>query len=177
LDLYLAKSGNTINPSASDVKRIGRVTRGGEQSFESVGGAAGFSHVVLFCAGARVNFGSAVFSAANTFSTVKMGSLVQAQGSPGMTSGSVSLLRNGSLEVVRFASGFETFLQTGTVEIYLARSAINIKDQPVANRVKIGDIRANGMQDILLPSASTGFDFIVLYCAGAQINFGAAQLQ
>lgn len=112
---------------------------------------------------------------------VRSGMLAAESGTP--TAGTVAIVRDAnSDEWVSFGSNFTSSFATGTVTVYLAKAATRIGDQrvlpppPVPNILAAGFVSRNGAQAIRLPASATGFNYVVLYCETAEINFGNARL-
>ncbi|RSK49908.1 hypothetical protein [Hymenobacter rigui] len=114
-----------------------------------------------------------------TLTTLKTGSVV-AQGGTS-SKGTLLVARNAAgKELVRLNPDFMTEFHTGSVAIYLARSADQIRVQRAANPanvLKVGVITQNGLQDLVYEGSHAGFTHVVLYCEAAQYNFGAAELK
>ena len=120
-----------------------------------------------------------------TTTALRAGTLKAENGTP--TAGMVSVVRDAnSDEYVSLADDFKSEFGTGTVAVYLAKSAANIKSQRTkadgspngaGNVLAIGFLTKNGRQFLKLPTASTGYSHLVLYCETIEINFGNAPLQ
>ena len=120
-----------------------------------------------------------------TTTALRTGTLKAENGTP--TVGMVSVVRDAnSDEYVALADDFKSDFGTGTVAVYLAKSAANIKSQRTkadgspngaGNVLAIGFLSKNGKQYLKLPTVSTGFSYLVLYCETVEINFGNAPLQ
>ena len=120
-----------------------------------------------------------------TVTTLKTGTLKSENGTP--TAGMVSVLRDASNdEYVALANDFKSDFGTGTIAVYLAKSAANIKSQRTkadgspngaGNVLAVGFVSKNGQQYLKLPAASSAFSYVVLYCETVEINFGNAPLQ
>jgi hypothetical protein len=117
--------------------------------------------------------------------TLKTGTLTAENGTP--TAGMLSIVRDqNNKEFLSLNDNFKSDFGTGTIAVYLAKTAANIKSQRTnadgspngAGNVKaIGFVDKNGKQYLKLPSASTGFSYVVFYCETVEINFGNALLQ
>jgi hypothetical protein len=116
---------------------------------------------------------------AGTLTVVRKG-IVQPQGGV-PSSGTVDLVRDtAGKEFLRFNADFMTDFHTGSLTIYLAKSAELIRVQRgrgAENVLSVGVITQSGAQVLAVPAASAGFSHVVLHCEPAQYNFGAAALQ
>jgi hypothetical protein len=113
--------------------------------------------------------------------TLKTGTLVAENGTP--TAGTLSIVKDANNEEwVSFNANFTSTFATGTVTVYLAKTAARIGTQrtlpppPVPNIVAVGFVTRNGAATMKIPGSSTGFGYVVLYCETAEINFGNATL-
>ncbi len=113
--------------------------------------------------------------------TLRNGTLVAENATP--TAGSASIIRDAnSDEWVSLGSNFTSTFATGTVTVYLAKSAARIGDQrtlpppPVPNVLAVGFVSSNGTKFLKITGSSATFSHIVLYCETAEINFGNAPL-
>lgn len=97
------------------------------------------------------------------------------------SSGTVSLERDApGAESIRFAANFRTNFYTGSLGVYLAKSDALVRVQRAANPanvVRIGTITRDGAQVLAVPGSATGYPHVIIHCAAAQYNFGAALLQ
>lgn len=120
-----------------------------------------------------------------TTTVLKTGTLKAENGTP--TAGAVTLIRDANNdEYVSFGTDFKSDFGTGTIAVYLAKAASNIKSQRTTtsgtpngagNVLAVGFVSKNGQQYLKLPSASAPFSYVVLYCETVEINFGNASLQ
>lgn len=117
--------------------------------------------------------------------TLKAGTLKAENGTP--TAGTVMTIRdaNGD-EYLSLGADFKSDFGTGTVAVYLAKAAGNIKSQRTTatgapngagNVLAIGFVAKNGQQYLKLPAASSAFSHVIFYCETVEINFGNAPLQ
>lgn len=109
--------------------------------------------------------------------TLKTGTLVAENGTP--TAGTLSVIKDANNEEwVSFNSSFTSTFATGTVTVYLAKTAARIGTQrmlpppAVPNILAVGFVTKNGAAALKIPGSSTGFSYVVLYCETAEINFG-----
>ncbi|MCB0544464.1 MAG: DM13 domain-containing protein [Saprospiraceae bacterium] len=83
-------------------------------------------------------------------------------------------------QFLRFSSDFTTNLATGTVTVYLSTSDTYTADPANGNpdlRL-IGPVSKAGENYFLLdPAAASKFNYVILWCASANIPFGYAALQ
>ena len=112
---------------------------------------------------------------------LKTGTLTAENGTP--TAGTLSLLKDANNDQwVSFNSNFTSSFATGTVTVYLAKTAARIGDQrvlpppPTPAILAVGFVSKNGAQSLKLPAPSDPFAYVVLYCETAEINFGNARL-
>jgi hypothetical protein len=120
-----------------------------------------------------------------TTTTLKTGTLKPENGTP--TAGMVSVVRDSNNdEYLAMGSDFKSDFGTGTVAVYLAKAATNIKSQRtttagapngLGNVLALGFVSKNGQQYLKLPAASSAFSYVVFYCETVEINFGNASLQ
>lgn len=83
-------------------------------------------------------------------------------------------------EFVRFDASFVTDFHTGSLGVYLARSADNVRNQraaAAANVLRVGTIVRAGAQRLAVPGSATGYTHVIIHCEAAQYNFGAAPLR
>lgn len=113
--------------------------------------------------------------------TLKNGTLTAENATP--TAGSLTVVRDANNdEWVSFNSNFTSTFATGTVAVYLAKTAARIGTQrtlpppPVPNILAVGFVTKNGVASLKISGSSAGFSYIVLYCETAEINFGNALL-
>ena len=99
------------------------------------------------------------------------------------TVGTLTILKDANnQEWLHLNADFTSSFATGTVTVYLAKSAARIGDQrvlpppPVPNIRAIGFVNQNGAQDLKISGSQQGFSHVVFYCETAEINFGNAPL-
>lgn len=117
--------------------------------------------------------------------TLRTGTLTAENGTP--TAGTVSVVRDASnAEWLSLADNFKSDFGTGTVAVYFAKTAANIKSQRTktdgspngaGNVLATGFVTKNGRQYLKLPASSSPFPYVVFYCETVEINFGNAQLK
>jgi len=112
---------------------------------------------------------------------LKSGTLTAENGTP--TVGTLTILKDANnQEWLHLNADFTSSFATGTVTVYLAKSAARIGDQrvlpppPVPNIRAIGFVNQNGAQDLKISGSQQGFSHVVFYCETAEINFGNAPL-
>lgn len=110
--------------------------------------------------------------------TLRSGTITAENNTP--TAGMVSIIRDAqNNEFVSLGDDFKSDFHTGTVTIYLAKTADNIGMQEAAsasNVLKVALVNKNGKQYFKIPSSAAGFPYVVFYCATAKINFGNSGL-
>lgn len=120
-----------------------------------------------------------------TTTMLRTGTLTAENGTP--TAGTVSLVRDANnAEWISMADNFRSEFGTGTVAVYLAKTAANVKSQRTnangspngaGNVLATGFVTMNGKQYLKLPASSSPFPYVIFYCETVEINFGNAQLK
>ena len=120
-----------------------------------------------------------------TVTTLQSGTLMAENGTP--TMGTLAIVRDDNDdEFLSLNDDFRSDFATGTIVVYLAKTGANIKSQRTnadgtpngaGNVQAIGFVNKNGQQYLKLPSAATGFSYVVFYCETVEINFGNALLR
>ena len=187
--LILARSGDNVqaqrdaDPSSTSPS-IGTIPNGarGTREFEIPSGVDldDFDYVIVYCAPAGVNFGAAKLP-------LRAGSLAGdgAGGTPD-ASGDVALARdlNGDL-VVQLADAFMQEAGPGDTQLILARTADNVQAQrnrdPNAASASLGTIPngGSGARAFAVPQNVDVdlYDYAIVWCPTAGVNFGVARLQ
>lgn len=76
----------------------------------------------------------------------------------------------------RLKSDFSTTFATGSVTLYLSKSQNLSLNQP-GSFIQLGVINTNGVHDFkLLTEPTSDFNFVIVWCAPASIQFGYAIL-
>ncbi len=110
------------------------------------------------------------------FAVLKTGSFIGQNGYP--ASGTAQIIRDDKQQhFVRLGADFKTSFSTGSVTIYLSKNA-NLKLSDVASYYRLAAISANGQHDFSISAAQAGdFQFAIVWCAPAGIQFGRAELK
>ena len=116
---------------------------------------------------------------AGALTSLKTGTVTPQNGTP--TNGSLAIVRDEqNREYVQLNPDFTSDFHTGTVTVYLAKTAARIGEQRAAaatNVRAVGFVNKNGKQFLELKDGSAGFNYVVFYCETAEINFGNSQLK
>ena len=144
-----------------------------------------YSYLIVWCPTAGVNFGAAALITDVSDTIVRTNALVSDDfnGVPYVT-GTVSVVRSGSQLSIALSSDFQQLEGPGDTQIFLARSADNITAQRNADPSSVSEVLgiipngATGAQSFALSSNVDvdDFDYVVIWCPTAGINFGAALL-
>lgn len=177
--------GDAVSPS------LGTIPNGfsGAETYEIPSGTnpADFSHIIVWCPTAGVNFGAAELMDAGGSSPmiVRSAGLVAdgAGGAPDAT-GTVNVVRNRGLLSVQLGADFMQEMGPGDTQLLLARTGDNIDTQRGADAASVsaplGIIPngASGERSFELPAGTDidDFDYVVVWCPTAGVNFGAAEL-
>lgn len=110
-------------------------------------------------------------------STTKMGVLVEENDTG--TKGTAKIIKDADgIYFLELGSDFETNLGTGTVSVFLAKSAVFKTGMPDGSQMAVGTIAKNGLTYFKLSSApDAAFTHVILWCSTAGIPFGNAELK
>lgn len=195
--LFLAKTADNIQAQrdadpASVSAAIGTVTNGfsgaANYPLPSSVDAEAFNYLIVWCPTAGVNFGVAQLgeSSGPTLTTVRQANFVSdgAGGAPN-ASGSVHIARSESGALyVQLGDNFAQEMGPGDTQLLLARTSDNVQAQRDSDAASVsatlGTIAngASGAQEFMIPSGVnvSDFDYVIVWCPTAGVNFGAAQL-
>lgn len=113
------------------------------------------------------------------YTVLRTGTMQPQGGVP--SGGTLALERDAAgAEFVRFDANFVTDFHTGSLGVYLAKSAENVRNQRAAastNVLRVGTITQGGAQRLAVSGSATGYSHVIIHCEAAQYNFGAAALQ
>ena len=194
--LILARTGANVqvqrdaDPDSVSVS-LGTVPNGfaGAQSFAVPASVniEGFDYLIVWCPTAGVNFGAARLDSRTPDEVVIRSSTLEGDGAgraPDAT-GSVQIVRNtdGRL-LVRLGDDFAQEAGPGDTQLILARSRDNVQAQrdadPSNASPALGTIPngGSGAREFDIPSAVDldDFDYVIVWCPTAGVNFGAAEL-
>lgn len=136
---------------------------GGVSSFDPTGGASGSGSVL------------------DGLTVLREGSISDQEGPA--TSGRVAVAEDPSgARFVVLREDFDSDFSTGTVEIFLASSEANLREQSAGNPGSVspllGRVNSDGAAVFEIPAGvdDTAFSHIIIWCATVEINFGAASL-
>jgi hypothetical protein len=107
---------------------------------------------------------------------LKTGSFTGQNGYP--ASGTAQIVRNVQQQhFTRLASDFKTSFATGSVTMYLSKHQSLRLNEP-ATWLKLAVINQNGQHDFAVSEAqSNDFQYVIVWCAPAGIQFGWAELR
>lgn len=187
--VILARTGDNVQSQrdadpASASMSIGTIPNGatGAREFQVPAGVDldAFDYVIVWCPTAGVNFGAAELPQ-------RMGELVAdgAGGAPDATGG-VTLTRGPTNELlVVLQDDFMQEMGPGDTQLILAKGEGNVADQRAADATNatdsLGTIAngASGMQSFEVPAGIDvdEFDYAIIWCPSAGVNFGVARLE
>lgn len=145
-----------------------------------------FNYLIVWCPTASINFGAANLGDEVAPTVVRMGAFVN-DGAGGVPNAA------GTFEVVRDAAGkislqtgadFRVDMGPGDTQLFLARSDDNIETQRSADASSVSAVigtisnGATGALSFEIPAGVdlNDFDYAIVWCPSAAINFGAAKL-
>ena len=177
---------NSVSPS------LGTVPNGfqGARTFAVPAGVsiADFDYLIVWCPTAGVNFGVARLDGAGAPErTAVRSSTLEGDGAGGAPDavGSVQILRTaqGAL-LVRLGDDFAQEVGPGDTQLILARSADNVQSQrdadPSSASPSLGTIPngGSGAREFEIPTNIDldVFDYVIVWCPTAGVNFGVAEL-
>jgi hypothetical protein len=189
-ELRLAKAGTSIaDQMAADASSvsaaIGIIPNASTGTFlfeiPSSIDAASFSHAIVWCPTAGVNFGVSNFGngSTRTFGAT----LANVDGTPSAT-GSVTLTETSAgTFMISLGADFVQEMGPGDTEIRLAKAASNIADQMAGDPASVSDALG------VVPNAHTGartfeitgiepgdYGHLIIWCPTAGVNFGAGSI-
>lgn len=111
-----------------------------------------------------------------TVTTLKSGAFTGQNGYP--ASGAAQIVRDNSQQhFVRLGTDFKTSFATGSVTMYLSKNS-NLKLSDAASFVKLAVINKNGMHNFpITESQAADFQYVIVWCAPAGVQFGRAELK
>ncbi|MEL6188933.1 MAG: DM13 domain-containing protein, partial [Myxococcota bacterium] len=143
-----------------------------------------FSHAIIWCPTAGVNFGATTLSGGSA-PAVRTASLVAdgAGGAPDAT-GTVNVVRTGTQLSIQLGPDFAQEMGPGDTQVILGRTGDNVDTQRMADATSVsmslGTIPngASGERSFDLPAGVDldAFDWVIIWCPTAGVNFGAAEL-
>ena len=177
--IYLSK-GATY--SDATVLQTSLVSKNGEQYFKLTAlPSSDYTHVLVYCAAAKVPFGNASLKVVDTtskvpvgnFISLRAGTLVNQNGTP-PTKGSVQLgVDDNNKQFLKTSSDFITEL-SGAVTIYLSKG--NVFNMTTVQAVS--PITKNGEQYFKVgTSIGTEFTHAIIWCPAAKIPFAYVELK
>ncbi len=186
--LILARTGDNVQmqrdaDASSASMSLGTIPNGasGAREFTVPAGVDldAFDYVIVWCPTAGVNFGAAQLP-------LRSGILVAdgAGGAPDAT-GSVMLVRGTANELlVELGADFMQEMGPGDTQLILAKGEGNVAEQRMAEAMNASDSLgtitngASGMQSFEVPAGVDvdQFDFVIIWCPTAGVNFGVASL-
>ncbi len=176
----LMADANSVSPS------LGIIANGseGEQLFEipsSVDDTT-FSHVIIWCPTAGVNFGVAEFGGGGSGATFT-GTLANVMGTPSAT-GAVTITETSAGNyTITLGADFAQEMGPGDTEIRLAKGDGNVAEQIMADAANVSSslgIITNGASGTMTfdfsGSNPADFSHIIIWCPTAGVNFGAGAI-
>lgn len=115
-------------------------------------------------------------NAPTNVTVLKTGSFTGQNGYP--ASGTAQTIRDDQQQhYLRLGADFKTSFATGSVAMYLSKQAnLNLGD--TGSHHRLGVINTNGQHDFTITAnQSTDFQYVIVWCAPAGIQFGRAALQ
>lgn len=188
-EVFFARSSENIDAqreadSANVSERLGVIPNGGSGTFSfSIGGNIDpddYDYIVIWCPNAGVNFGWVMLPFRS--------GILAGNGSedPPDASGDIEFTRNedGNL-IINLGENFMQEEGPGNTQLFLARSGDNIDEQRAEDAGSVSEVigvienGASGAFSFTIPEGVDVdlFDYVVVWCAPAGINFGTAQLQ